>query len=663
MGNWNPPIDDEDETDEYLYGDNEAEPDTTKIEQETELPVAVEKGGKCELKAVYHVPVKGKPNTFHWIDHVPTDYGIETDSTKTKQEREAYAILNYQKFDHEESRWDTSSIFINSTKIRTVLEKVLEGYPGLTQHELKTFSPPFLPFFHRWNTFLSSIENEKDELTLKHLNLLRETLEPRMQDTFRIGDEIEKTGHVAFDDLKLAFLPADTAFHSFNGLIDAGTLRDSTFGYDQCSGRRYFDVTVDVVDWDGRRCGLLADTWTIWEYHGLRALTALDVSPLRINPDKESIKAKLVARGRTFEKLRGQFFMAYSDPHNERINERTIIDARSYHKFSYSRETFPHFAKLSEIGPLTWAQSMNRYSSNPGPNSKDPMKLALAPLTDHECMLAVSTVKCFNIETKKWAQLDLTKFHEIPWSEQAFDSLVLDESEKDLLIALIDRDEYKNSKAFDDFITGKVKTRDDYVAMWATWIAEHLRRPLYKLGAGDLGITASSVEKCLDKALKLCSHWGAVLLIDEADVFMEARSANNLQRNELVSVFLRLLEYYNGIMILTTNRMQSIDTAFESRVDITLTYNPLTEDDRKQVWRNFIRKFNAKDIDIDEAALDKLSKWDFNGRQIKSAIKTARILAAKKKVPLNADHLNVVLNLRDKALRMTAAERDSANDL
>jgi hypothetical protein len=66
-------------------------------------------------------------------------------------------------------------------------------------------------------------------------------------------------------------------------------------------------------------------------------------------------------------------------------------------------------------------------------------------------------------------------------------------------------------------------------------VAEHLQRPLYKLGAGDLGITARSVENCLDRALKLCAHWGAVLLIDEADVFMEQRSANNLQRNELVS--------------------------------------------------------------------------------------------------------------------------------
>jgi SpoVK/Ycf46/Vps4 family AAA+-type ATPase len=115
-------------------------------------------------------------------------------------------------------------------------------------------------------------------------------------------------------------------------------------------------------------------------------------------------------------------------------------------------------------------------------------------------------------------------------------------------------------------------------------------------------------------------------------------------------------------MILTTNRMRSIDTAFESRIDITLTYNSLTEADRKQVWRNFIQNLDPNDVDIDEQAIDRLAQWDFNGRQIKSAIKTARILAAKKKMPLNVDHLNVVLNMREKALRLSRGDEGENGD-
>jgi SpoVK/Ycf46/Vps4 family AAA+-type ATPase len=166
------------------------------------------------------------------------------------------------------------------------------------------------------------------------------------------------------------------------------------------------------------------------------------------------------------------------------------------------------------------------------------------------------------------------------------------------------------------------------------------------------------VEANLEKALRLCGHFGAVLLLDEADVFMEARTSNNLERNELVSVFLRLLEYYKGIMILTTNRVRSIDTAFESRIDITLSYNSLKESDRQQVWRNFLATMDSKDVDIDESDLVSLAKLDFNGRQIKSAIKTAKILAASKQEPLNVKHLMVVLILREKALGMMVGGAD-----
>lgn len=66
-------------------------------------------------------------------------------------------------------------------------------------------------------------------------------------------------------------------------------------------------------------------------------------------------------------------------------------------------------------------------------------------------------------------------------------------------------------------------------------MAEQLQRPLYKVRAGDLGVSAKTVESSLKEALDRCSHWNAVLLIDEADVFLERRSNDNLERNQLVS--------------------------------------------------------------------------------------------------------------------------------
>jgi hypothetical protein len=66
-------------------------------------------------------------------------------------------------------------------------------------------------------------------------------------------------------------------------------------------------------------------------------------------------------------------------------------------------------------------------------------------------------------------------------------------------------------------------------------VAEKSRVPLYMLSAGELGSRPDDLEAGLKRALTCCQLWGAVLLIDEADVFMESRSSNNLIRNELVS--------------------------------------------------------------------------------------------------------------------------------
>lgn len=68
-----------------------------------------------------------------------------------------------------------------------------------------------------------------------------------------------------------------------------------------------------------------------------------------------------------------------------------------------------------------------------------------------------------------------------------------------------------------------------------------MRVPLYMLSAGDLGLDPSGIEESLNLVLDMVSKWNAVLLLDEADVFLEARSSNDLERNKMVSIFLRVL--------------------------------------------------------------------------------------------------------------------------
>jgi SpoVK/Ycf46/Vps4 family AAA+-type ATPase len=89
----------------------------------------------------------------------------------------------------------------------------------------------------------------------------------------------------------------------------------------------------------------------------------------------------------------------------------------------------------------------------------------------------------------------------------------------------------------------------------AECIAEYTKRPLLSLTCTDIGTNPMTIESKLTYWFKLAKHWGAILLIDEADIYMEQRISRDLERNNLVAGFLRAMEYYQGILFLTTNRI------------------------------------------------------------------------------------------------------------
>lgn len=103
-------------------------------------------------------------------------------------------------------------------------------------------------------------------------------------------------------------------------------------------------------------------------------------------------------------------------------------------------------------------------------------------------------------------------------------------------------------------------------------VAMENRKPLFVITCGDLGLTPHEVEASLKNVFRLAHLWDCVLLLDEADVFLSQRSKSDMKRNALVSVFLRVLEYYNGLLFLTTNRVGAVDEAFKSRIHLSLYY-------------------------------------------------------------------------------------------
>jgi len=141
-----------------------------------------------------------------------------------------------------------------------------------------------------------------------------------------------------------------------------------------------------------------------------------------------------------------------------------------------------------------------------------------------------------------------------------------------------------------------------------------------QISAGDLGTSATVLEQNLSEIFEISSHWKATLLLDEADVFVERRSASDIHRNALVCIFLRKLEYYDGILFLTTNRVQTMDEAFASRIHMPLKYEELTESARKKVWKGHLTKAVTKSggAECSGGDLDRLARKELNGREVGS---------------------------------------------
>ena len=168
-------------------------------------------------------------------------------------------------------------------------------------------------------------------------------------------------------------------------------------------------------------------------------------------------------------------------------------------------------------------------------------------------------------------------------------------------------------------------------------VAAFARKPLLPITCGDIGQTARDVDANLRTFFHAARRWGCILLIDEADIFLEKRdrSGSSIERNALVSVFLRCLEYYSGILFLTTNRVGTFDEAFISRIHMSLYYGDLDQDHTQRIWLMHIDRLKrpGRNLYVHEDEIRAFAKehWRdghrWNGRQIRNAFHTALALA------------------------------------
>ncbi|AGW94987.1 MULTISPECIES: AAA family ATPase [Cupriavidus] len=165
--------------------------------------------------------------------------------------------------------------------------------------------------------------------------------------------------------------------------------------------------------------------------------------------------------------------------------------------------------------------------------------------------------------------------------------------------------------------------------------AEVVGKPLYRVHSGQLGTTAASVGATLTGILRRAMRWNAILLLDEADVYIRCRD-NDLEHNAIVAEFLRTLEYFDGLLFMTTNRIGDVDDAILSRCIATIHYETPGKDDARRLWRLQAAQFGAE---LGDGLIEVLIRAypKASGRDIKELLKLATRYGKAKGIPLSED--------------------------
>ena len=272
----------------------------------------------------------------------------------------------------------------------------------------------------------------------------------------------------------------------------------------------------------------------------------------------------------------------------------------------------------------------------------------------------------FSFTSNSWGEVLVDGLSEINFDETVFDNLVLPASRKRMVKALVRH----SSDSFQDIIAGKGEGSVFLLygppgvgkTLTAEAISEMLHRPLYTVSLGQLGVTPTELETKLGEILDLCRRWDALILLDEADIFLEKRtSTGSLERNAMVSIMLRLVEYFKGVLFLTSNRVDTLDPAIKTRITLGLRYEQLDSTARAQVWKNLLCASGYADKLSNDSGkvinIEELAKHPLNGREIKNAIRLAIALAKEDAEDLSQELLfETIETLNDFNGKMNTAE-------
>ncbi|KAH8891754.1 P-loop containing nucleoside triphosphate hydrolase protein [Thozetella sp. PMI_491] len=568
---------------------------------------------------------------------------VATNRNANRKERFGKYTLVVRRVINELGIEEQTEVDVNSKPLAKVIREILKGtkYKGLRQ------DPPYFSprtFFHiapilRERSAQEEGEKEPDTILIADIKETLSFVDEEFKDVATSIASLQEHGEITYDLLWSLFPPNCAVVFQTETPNENQAVKFSQGTYvSHLVHGDYYVVEGMMINHDGSCLGWGTKSEQIHYFNGTQPITSLPIFPLKFHPQRDAMEREFRARGKSFLQLMSPICKEYEG-----------MAFESEFEFDKWVERQMHVTGRIMVDPVAFRMKL-------------PNNLLLKPrVTDEvqpknfkedDLVFCNHRALGFSFEAKKWGAFLVSGTREVVWDKNAINSLILGEKRERLITSLV-LSHSSGDESFDDFIKGKGKGLVGLLSgppgvgktLTAEVVAELSCRPLYVVTAGELGITSVDLDAKLANILSIIRRWGCVLLIDEADIFLRKRADGQMEQNALVSVFLRRLEYFHGIIILTTNRAQDIDQAFKSRIHFSFNYPPLGEKDRLEIWKNFLKGIPNKDQSTElEENLQRLAKLSLNGREIKNTISCALAVAKHTGEPLSLETIDTVLD-------------------
>ncbi|KAJ9152151.1 ATPase family AAA domain-containing protein 3B [Pleurostoma richardsiae] len=630
---------------------------------------------------------------------------------------------------------ETTVMAIHSKHLKDALNAVIGYYPGTNfMGDSVTIDAPYHALIHhrdalaRYKTAQPAChDSEYVATTAKHIDVLLGFLDKTFGE--KIRDELErhknKPPAATFEWYWLLLKPGEVVYSKIKNVWTPFMV--SRVDHVMGSGNRLNSYTIQC--WNIRyRHGKMKrnmESFNVRTFSGEQAIHSLSVIPAAFLPDdlKEqeglTMAEKQIQLGKQYwELVKRPTYKEYDGDLVERdgclagkLTGRVIVDVEGYELYgnqgpdggrrrmppppgrdmpSPHRDQLPQFAARCSCKPCSKQGDREETGEFAGFEDLNPNK-DTPPKNDVYFLVCSNDIPAFILGERRWGHIYVGNLKEVKSDREAFKYLVLDDEIKLTVKALIGKFASMDGKVSPwphDFVKNKGEGRIFLLhgspgvgkTCTAECVAELTHRPLLSLTSGDISssMSPSSVERNLHYFLQLGERYGALVLLDEADVYLEERRAKDLRRNGLVSIFLRALEYYRGVLFLTTNRVGAFDSAFTSRIHVALHYRRLGDADRLRVWAN---NFDRLERDSGGRAWVSRGAREFatsapevralrwNGREIRNALQTAVALAETEalddgleRVTVAEKHLRAVVKMSRGFKEFLRKRRGSAEE-